>query len=497
MPHKPSHQPQSSASEKIEQRTFGGEYTLFVGSSKDDRFDGTALKDIVIGRPGDDWLSGGANQDELIGTPGNDRLDGGDDMDHLVGGPGNDMLLGGEMGDTLNGGDGNDRLDEGMGHGDLEGGAGDDTLTGGTGADAYVISPNSGHDVITDFQGGPGMFDHLAIMDLQPEDLRVTDTEEGALISWDTAEGSGSVLLAGYPASGLAGDDFMFTADRHWVRGVGEDGRLEAVHYEKNEETQVPHTGPMTESAPNSGRDSDGQYERTVNGYHVKVGSERADTFQGRDANDIYLGLGGNDWLYGAAGDDHLAGDAGNDTLDGGDGQDDLRGGLGNDQIYGGAMADMVMGEGGNDYLNAGAGHDMVEGGMGNDTLDGGDGADAFIVSSTSGYDVVVGGFDAGPGAFDHIAFLDLGPEDVTVEDATSPNFHQDGHSGVLVSWNGGAIFLEGISESQLAQDDFMFNADMGTTGAFEDDPEISYAGSNLIFGGSSAMSSEADYFFA
>lgn len=497
MPHKPSHQPQSTAADKIEQRTFGGEYTLFVGSSKDDRFGGSGLKDVAIGRPGNDWLAGGANQDELIGTPGNDTLDGGDDMDHLIGGPGDDTLIGGAGGDMLMGGGGNDRLDEGAGHSDIEGGPGDDLLTGGLGADAFTISPDSGNDVITDFQGGPGMFDHLAIMDLQPEDLRVTNTSEGAMVSWDTDEGSGSVLLAGYDAGRLAGDDFMFAEDRHWITGVSEDGRLEAVHYEKNEETDLPHTGPLAESAPNSGRDTDGQYERTVNGYHVKVGTERGDTFQGRDANDIYLGLSGNDWLYGAAGDDHLAGDAGNDTLDGGDGQDDLRGGEGNDQIFGGAMADNLMGEGGNDYLNAGAGHDMVDGGMGNDTLDGGDGADAFIVSSTSGYDVGVGGFDAGPGAFDHIAFLDLGPEDVTVEDATNPGFHQDGHSGVLVSWTGGAIFLEGLSESQMAQDDFMFNADMGTSGAFENDPEITLAGSNLILGGSSTMSSEADYFFA
>lgn len=494
MPHKASHQPKSNGANQVELRTFE-DYTLFVGSPKSDTFGGTHLKDIAIGRPGDDRLTGGSNQDELIGNPGNDWLDGGAAEDHLVGGPGNDVLIGGGGGDTLMGGDGNDQLDEGAGHGDLEGGAGNDRLTGGVGADAFTISPDSGNDVITDFQGGPSMFDHLAIMGLQPEDLRVTDTAQGALISWDTAEGSGSVLLQGFPAGSLAGDDFMFTDDRHWVTGVSADGHLEAVHYEKNEETDLPHTGPLAESAPNPGGDTRGQYEQTVNGYHVKVGTNGADIFQGRDGNDIYLGLGGNDRLFGAAGDDHLAGDAGNDTLDGGDGQDDLRGGLGTDQIYGGAEADMLMGEAGDDYLNAGAGHDMVDGGMGNDILDGGDGADAFIVSTTSGYDVVVGGFDAGPGAFDHIAFLDLGPQDVTVEDAANPAFHQDGHSGVLVSWASGAIFIEGISESQMAQDDFMFNADMGMQGGFVDDPEITYAGSQLILGASSSAAA-ADYLF-
>ena len=493
MSHKPSHQPNtnSNAADRTEQRSFE-DYTLFVGSPKSDSFTGTGQKDVALGRPGDDRLVGDGNQDELIGNPGNDWLDGGDAEDHLIGGPGNDTLLGGAGGDMLMGGDGNDTLIEGVGHSDIEGGPGNDVLTGNEGADAFTISPDSGNDVITDFQGGPGMFDHLAIMGLQPEDLRLADTDEGALISWETDEGSGSVLLAGFPASRLASDDFMFAEDRHVITGVSKDGRLQAEHFEKNEETEAPHTGPLVESAPNSGGDTPGQYERTVNGYHVKVGTDAADTFQGRDANDIYLGLGGNDKLFGAEGDDHLAGDAGNDTLDGGAGQDDLRGGDGGDDIFGGAEADNLMGEGGNDYLNAGAGHDMVDGGSGNDTLDGGDGADAFIVSTTSGDDVVVGGFDAGPGAFDHIAFLDLGPEDVTVKDSTSN--HGDTHTGVLVEWATGSIFLEGITESQMAQDDFMFNADMGTTGAFEDDPEITDYGSHLILAGAASASIGSDY---
>lgn len=479
MPYKARHQLNFKAAHHVDLRKFE-DYTVFVGSPKGDAFGGTGVNDIVFGRPGNDRLTGGSGQDELIGNPGNDTLNGGDDMDHLIGGAGDDYLIGGSGGDALMGGDGNDRLEEGAGHSDVDGGAGNDMLTGGLGADAFTISPDSGNDVITDFQGGPGMFDHLAIMDLQPEDLRVTDTTRGTLISWNTADGSGSVLLAGVPASSLAGDDFMFADDRHWITGVIEDGHLKAVHYEKNEETDLAHNGPLMESAFNPGENTQGQYERTVNGYHLKVGTAGADTFQGRDGNDIYLGLGGNDRLYGAAGDDHLTGDAGSDVLDGGDGQDDLRGGLGNDRMYGGAKADMLMGDKGNDYLNAGAGHDMVDGGMGDDTLDGGDGADAFIISTTSGNDVVVGGFDAGPGAFDHIALLDLGPNNITVEDSAST--HGDSHTGVLVSWNTGSIFIEGITESQMAQDDFMFNADMGTAGAFENDPEITAAGSNLIF---------------
>jgi hypothetical protein len=35
----------------------------------------------------------------------------------------------------------------------------------------------------------------------------------------------------------------------------------------------------------------------------------------------------------------------------------------------------------------------------------------------------------------------------------------RDGHAGVLVSWGDGAILLESINKSQMAQDDFMLNA--------------------------------------
>ncbi|USQ74610.1 hypothetical protein NF552_25250 (plasmid) [Roseomonas mucosa] len=130
--------------------------------------------------------------------------------------------------------------------------------------------------------------------------------------------------------------------------------------------------------------------------------------------------------MSGAAEDDNLTGDAGNDTLDGGMGQDHLVGGAGDDQLFGGDQADNLMGEDGKDTLYAGAGHDMLEGGGGDDVLNGGDGADAFIVSPDSGNDVVTGGFDAGPGAFDHIAFRDITPDEVTMADTTG---------GVLVSW--------------------------------------------------------------
>lgn len=481
MPHKASHNPRARADDRTAEQHDFGEYRLFLGGSKSDRYDGSGRMDVALGRAGNDHLVGGAMDDLLIGQSGNDRLDGGDAQDHLIGNGGNDWLAGGDENDTLWGEDGNDRLDEGAGHGDLDGGRGNDRLTGGTGADAFAISPNSGDDVITDFVAGPGMFDHLAVRDLKPEDLRFTDTDQGVLISWDTAAGSGSVLLQGVAKSELAQDDFMFTADRYLINETSPDAdRVTAEAFIRNQGAGG--------SAANSGANTAGQFERTDDDYHVKFGVAGADTFQGTSLNDLYFGLGGNDTLFGAAGDDHLAGDAGNDALDGGEGRDMMRGGEGNDTIYGGAMADGLMGNEGNDILNAGAGHDMIEGGEGDDVLDGGDGADAFVVARGSGNDVVVGGFDAGPGAFDHIAFMDILPSEVTVRDTTST--HGDAHNGVLVSWGTGSIFLEGISKNQMSQDDFMFSSVEG--GGFVDDPAITYEGSHLIFAvGSSSTSTD------
>jgi serralysin len=473
MPHKLTHNPASAVrpeGQGVFQGTFD-DYRLFIGGPRADQFFGTGMMDVALGRAGDDLLHGEAEQDELIGMDGADHISGGDGEDHLVGGGGDDTLLGDAAADALRGGEGNDTLDEGPGHGDLEGGPGDDSLTGGLGADAFVIAPDSGNDVIADFVAGPGMFDHLAIRGIQPEQLRFVDTPDGVLISWDTEAGSGSVLLAGVAKSELAQDDFMFAEDRHLIDQASIcDEQVTAQHFERNEGGDL--------SAPAAAGNDPGQFQRVVEDHRVKFGTENGDTFRATNKNDLYFGLGGDDRLSGAGGDDHLAGDAGNDVLDGGAGGDDLRGGLGDDALYGGDQADNLMGDDGADTLYAGAGHDMVDGGAGDDVLHGGDGADAFIVAHGSGNDLVIGGFDAGPGAFDHIAFVDILPSEVTVTDSAS--LHGDGHSGVLVSWGDGSIFLEGVSKSEMAQDDFMFNA--VESGGFVDDPAVTDSGSLAIF---------------
>lgn len=431
------------------------DYVFFVGNQARNGYPGSERMDIAFGRGGNDRLTGGPADDDLIGGSGNDRLSGGSGADHLDGGAGNDILAGGDADDMLVGGTGNDYLNEGAGHGDLEGGPGNDILLGGPGADAFMIDPNSGHDVIKDFRAGPGMFDHLALQGITPNELLFEDTPSGVLISWN--EGTSSVLLEGVAKNELAQDDFMFTDSKELLPVGGPETASAAA---SSDAVWWPSHDPRAASATFQFDD-----------FNLKTGTSGDDVFPATAYRDFYFGGSGNDLLTGGAGADHLAGDAGSDTLYGGDGQNDLRGGDGNDQLFGGKDADMLMGGNGGDRLSAGAGHDMLDGGSGDDILDGGPGADAFVVTPTSGNDVVIGGFTPGPGAFDHIAFEEILPNQVSVSDTPQ---------GALVSWGSGSILLEGIQKNQLVQDDFMFDSVEG--GAFVPDPSIASVGSAVLF---------------
>lgn len=106
----------------------------------------------------------------------------------------------------------------------IEGGRGDDTLTGGEGADVFIVSPGSGNDVL-DFEAGgeaQGAFDHIALMDMLPEQVSVADSADGALVSWDTdSDGTaeGSILLRGVPSGSS-------------LKLSGSQGRLESLQQE-------------------------------------------------------------------------------------------------------------------------------------------------------------------------------------------------------------------------------------------------------------------------
>ena len=205
-------------------------YQIVVGAMDDDVLAGGDTWDQMFGRDGNDQLLGEGGDDILRGDAGDDELIGGDGSDSLDGGLGADRLDGGAMPDALMGGDGDDFLDGGADHDMLEGGMGNDTMTGGTGADAFIVSPDSGHDVVLDFEASgdaQGAFDHIALRDILPGQVRVADTAGGALVSWDTdgdATAEGSVLLQGVAKADLRQSDFMFNTEPGFVAGISAVG---------------------------------------------------------------------------------------------------------------------------------------------------------------------------------------------------------------------------------------------------------------------------------
>lgn len=433
-------------------------YRLTVAVDRADRVGGTSDRDYSFGQGGDDRLGGGAEDDFLFGGAGNDILSGDGDTDRMFGGAGNDRIYGGDLGDDLSGEEGDDYLDAGPGHDDLEGGAGNDTLVGGAGSDAFSINPGSGNDVARDFTPGPALFDHIVVRGMTAADLRIAQTANGALITWTVGAG-GSLLLQGVNVSQLSRDDFMFTE----VEGgdlLPEGREVTAGDFmtsERNASETPPDIGATTTGRRAESFDNlaDSNIRRggltfDFDDNNVIVGDNGNDNPAGTAARDLFFGQGGNDRFNGGAGEDTLQGGAGDDTLLGEAGQDWLDGGAGADLLFGGDLADTLIGGEGDDLLDAGGGHDMIEGEGGNDTLIGGLGADAFIVDKTSGNDTVLD-FSAGPGSFDHIAFLDIRADELIITDTVR---------GVRIAWDGGedSILLQGVFARDLVQDDFMFN---------------------------------------
>ncbi|NET61404.1 MAG: calcium-binding protein, partial [Symploca sp. SIO2E6] len=139
----------------------------------------------------------------------NDVINGQGGNDQIQGLSGEDILRGGAGNDTLEGGDGADRLIGNIGDDLLDGGQGSDTLEGGSGSDIFVLTAQSGLDIISDFEI---TFDLLGLSgELTFNDLLITQGT-GAQIN-DTLikiQDSGELLaiLSGVQADGITSGHF-------------------------------------------------------------------------------------------------------------------------------------------------------------------------------------------------------------------------------------------------------------------------------------------------
>jgi Ca2+-binding RTX toxin-like protein len=312
--------------------TQEGATNVLRGTDEDDLLTGNEQDDFAHGGRGDDILSGEGGDDWLSGDEGSDTLDGGD---------GDDLLFGGEGDDNLDGGPGADRLFGGTGNDLLRGSEGD-IVRGGEGNDRYLYAVGDGDIYIAncDYSDLEGL-DVLEFLEgIDPTEVSISRLDEDLLLS---IESSGEVITIG---------GFFYAVEN----GMGVDN-IEFANGTVWDQTTI--MGRIRQA----GDDDD-----------VMMGTEGADTLDGRAGDDVLHGREGDDLLSGGDGNDRIFGDSGDDQLQGGDGNDTLRGNHGNDQLEGGDGNDELWGQAGDDTLNGGEGNDDLFGGAGNDTLECGTG---------------------------------------------------------------------------------------------------------------------------
>ena len=182
--------------------TCVGQTATIVGTTGDDRIEGTPEADVIVARGGRDVVFGNGGDDVVCGNHGNDVLDGGAGNDDLIGAAGDDFVTGVDGNDEIRGGSGKDVLnfgDEENGDDFVAGGDGDDDLHAGVGRDR--LFGNDGDDSLREgevdaplidlFSGGPGIDDCVA----GAEDLVRQCEGPAALVGLRLDEGGASVLV--------------------------------------------------------------------------------------------------------------------------------------------------------------------------------------------------------------------------------------------------------------------------------------------------------------
>jgi len=173
---------------------------------------------------------------------------------------------------------------------------------------------------------------------------------------------------------------------------------------------------------------------------------------------DFGRGSDADDVIYGSRWADALAGDSGDDVVYGRKGEDQLSGNDGNDELFGQKGDDILMGNAGNDKLIGGKDQDVLNGGTGTDHLWGGvysgDGAtDRFVFDDQTDKDFVHD-FEVGTDLIDLSALGVVWSEvDAMLYDygwATKINL------GQVTGDYGDMVYLVGVAESALSQDDFV-----------------------------------------
>ncbi|MFM9842108.1 MAG: hypothetical protein ACKVOI_03970 [Dongiaceae bacterium] len=420
--------------------TGNGEKNTITGNNGNNRIDGGANADIMIGGKGndtyvvDDFLdsifekSGPgegidtieassdfsiftiANIESLV-LVGNEAIDGKGSAD-------NNRITGNSNDNKLEGDAGNDTLIGGLGTGNdtLDGGFGIDVMTGGLGNDTYVLDrTGKTFDTIVEAAGAGedtvqiGFFTAAGyVLGANLENLEiiaggVIHATGNAGKNKMTGNDDENTLNGGAGADtliGKDGDDFYIvdtTADKIIeLVNEGDDTIITKFTTDLNLDglTEVENVWLQgTAAATLTGNDLS----------NFLLGNNSANSLVGGIGNDTLTGAGGADRQEGGAGNDRLHYDNKADLLieaaGAGGGNDTVAGQISVDlelaafdnienielifsaNIFGKGdeIANVILGNFGSNLLEGRAGDDTIDGGFGNDTINGGVGADSMF----------------------------------------------------------------------------------------------------------------------
>ncbi|WP_264045160.1 Calx-beta domain-containing protein [Methylobacterium flocculans] len=205
-------------------------------------FGGTPGNDVLVGTDRDDTLEGNGGADKMSGGKGNDTyvVDSnsasvtektGEGIDTIVSYvnsyilPSNveNLVLKKADGQIGQGNELNNRITGGNGADTLIGAGGNDFLTGGGGSDTFFFSAGSGHDVIADFQAGPGLGDLVQLQNYGFTSFNhiksyMTQYDEGVVLRMPGHDDT--ILFRGLKISSFVADDFKFSGNAAAIYSV-------------------------------------------------------------------------------------------------------------------------------------------------------------------------------------------------------------------------------------------------------------------------------------
>lgn len=427
--------------ENVENLTLTGTGTVDgTGNGLDNVLEGNASNNVLDGGPGSDTLLGWGGNDTLVNGAGSSYMDGGSGSDEYrcsmaaAGGPQPVTVI--------------SNHDDSPGRQDVL------VFSPGILPSDVVVARDGDHLVMTIQQQGVSTTGLVTVRDFFLGDgcalnaIRFSDgTGASTGTVWDPAyiiesvqagaePGPGNDTLRGGPGDdtldGLAGADVMIGRsgnDTYLVDDAG-DAVIENVNEGRDTVlSSVAHTlGDQVENLTLTGTSA-------IKG----TGNSLDNELRGNAANNTLTGAAGNDTLAGGWGSDSLVGGTGDDAYtvnSAGDRVVEYAGG-GVDSVWssithtlgsnvenlaltgtsgikatGNALDNWLAGNSGKNTLAGNAGNDTLAGGAGADTLAGGAGDDVYLFGSGDGRDVI-SSFDASPGRFDLVGFLDASKEDL------------------------------------------------------------------------------------